>query len=697
MLFLSLMKRLPFFCLALLCLIGNFSKAQTTKVAELQKKLGRPMADSSRLRLLYELTAAYSSVDMEKKLYYARYYKKMAEQLKVDTMQVEALIDIGGYYGIQSKMDSALYYFSKGYKKARESHYEIGEARSLASIGFVYSKQDKYKNAVSNYFLALRIYKKHHHYKGINQCYINIGSIYFDSAQYALAETYFSAALKSYTEINDQKGIGAATFSLGNANKRLHHFNLAKSYYARSLQIRERLGDLNGIALANWGLGTLEIEQGNYDKALVNLEIALKHDRTLKNTYHETAVLVSIAEAYLGLKDFKNARNNAEMALSNGYAINSKNSRLNTYKILIKIAKAENDIRKAFRYQTEFIALGDSIENDKILKDMMQAEFKRVASENDGLTKDNRIIASENTDYFKTIIATSFLLLFVVILLFTYYKRNLEKNQTNKLLQKQKEEIASINSELQMLNHEVLSQMELTSAQNCELEKLNAVKNKFFSIVSHDLRSPLSTLQMLFRLYREGELDENEIGSLLLKLEESIYTTGSFLDNLLEWSKSQLEGMKINPVVFDLTAIITQNLDLSDSQIRLKELDIQNLVDGKAIMVYADPNMISVVVRNLISNSIKFCRPADTILLDILENETVAVLTVKDTGPGISENDMQKLFSLEHTVSKGTHGEKGHHIGLVLCKDMIEQNKGRISVESRIGGGTIFRVELPKY
>jgi signal transduction histidine kinase len=131
-----------------------------------------------------------------------------------------------------------------------------------------------------------------------------------------------------------------------------------------------------------------------------------------------------------------------------------------------------------------------------------------------------------------------------------------------------------------------------------------------------------------------------------------------------------------------------------DSQIKLKELKIENLA-SEADTAYADPNMADVVIRNLLSNCVKFCNPGDSIVLELIKKEEKVLLSIRDTGPGISQKDLDKLFSLEHTTSTGTSGEKGHHLGLILCKDMIEQNNGKIWVESTVGVGTVFWIEFP--
>jgi signal transduction histidine kinase len=279
-------------------------------------------------------------------------------------------------------------------------------------------------------------------------------------------------------------------------------------------------------------------------------------------------------------------------------------------------------------------------------------------------------------------------------LLALYYKRNLEKKANNVLLQEQKQEIAEVNEKLAAMNEELMTQMDIISAQNIELEKLNKVKNKFFSIVSHDLRSPLINLKSLFALYREGNLTEKELNELLARLEDTIYTTASFLDNLLEWSKSQLEGMLVKPSIVTLQHIVDDNIKLMEAQIKLKLLKVENKA-GADITVFADPNMINTVIRNLLSNAIKFCNVGDSVIFDAKLEDGRVICSISDSGPGISDNNKKNLFNLAHTISTGTAGEKGYHIGLILCKDMILQNNGSIAVESKLGKGTTFYITLP--
>lgn len=682
------------FCFVFLLLFCLPAFAQTTKVEELLKELQPKLPDTTRMRIYQQLTTAYGSVDQDKKYYYAVRYKAIAEKLKVDTLVVEAYIDMGGTHAIRTVMDSALFYFAKGYESARKIKYERGMARALASMGYVYEKIDNDNEAIDKYKEALRLYKKVNYAKGINQCYINIGGIYHDLGEYEVSQTYDFLALESYRKIGHEPGIAAALYSLGGSCLELGNIKEARQYFRESLEIRKRIGDLNGVALSTWGLARIDIKEGQFAKAIPNLEIALEIDIDIKNRYHESAVLISFARAYLGLKEFNKAKEYAKRAYKNSEIMESISMKSKAVWLYIQIEEAQGNYKEAFQYQKNFIELTDSIKAEQKLNHLVLTEFNRVSSENEGLVKDNKIIATKNTSYVKTIFITSIVLLFVVILLVLYYKRNLEKKATNLLLEKQRDEIVAINKELEMLNEEIITQMEITAVQNSELEQLNMVKNKFFSIVSHDLRSPLSMLKMLFGLYREGQLNESELSELLAKLEDTIYTTSVFLDNLLEWSKSQLDGIVVNPSVFEIGSLVRENIQLMETAVRLKGLKIEHNI-GENTTVYADANMINVVVRNLISNAVKFCNTGNIITVEAHNSTNRMFLTIKDTGPGMGEKDLEKLFNLEHTITTSNTGEKGHQIGLVLCKDMVEQNNGTIRVESKVGEGTTFYIELP--
>jgi signal transduction histidine kinase len=675
---------------ALLFFSGISSFAQTSKIDDLLRQLKSSDADTSKIKILRKLSAAYTSVDPVKKYDYANQFRLLGEKNKIDSVVSAAYIDMGVSYGVRSNLDSALYYFNLGYQKAKESNYIIGIARSLGNIGFAYDRQDRKRDAVKHYEESLRIYKKLNIRKSINQNITNLGSIYFDLGEYKTAQNYFQQVLESVKQTPDDKmGLAAALFSLGNTSRKLGKQDKALDYFKRSLAIRENIGDINGIALSNWGIGLALFNKKKYRQALPYFDVALKNNRKLKDIYQEGVVLMAIGDTYLQLKDLKKAEEYSKLGLERARESGSKGLIAQGLEQIVTVTKAQQKFAEALLYQTDYIAVNDSIDKSSTTKEVILNDLRRINTDNKNLESRNKKISAKIADYVVTISVITMLLLVVAVLLVLYYKKNLEKKTANALLQKQKKEIAEANEEL-------TAQMEIIYNQNAELEKLNKVKNKFFSIVSHDLRGPLNSLKMLFGAYREGGLNEQELGQLLMRLEDTIYQTASFLDNLLEWSKSQLEGMVVKATEIELVTIAQNNIKLMDSQIRQKQLHVENNI-GSDIAVLADPNMINVVIRNLLSNAIKFCSPGDNITFSAsLEGENV-VCTISDTGRGISEVDQANLFNLSHTISTGTAGEKGHHIGLILCKDMIDQNNGNLRVSSTLGQGTTFYVTLPAY
>lgn len=672
------------FCL--FCFIGiSFSQAQ--KVDSLLVVLNSKLPDEEHLMAMQQLSRAYLAVDVNQMVKHSRKYIRLAEKLEIDSLVADGYMDIATANVQTSKIDSALYYFTKGFEKSKEISYTTGIGRSLIGIGYSYDLMDLDAEAINKYMEAIEIYKKLNHLKGLNQCYINIGSLYFDMGNYKSAKIYFKKAYDSFKKAKDESGIGYAAFTMGNVSKRLKDFDKAKEYFKESLAIRQKLQDGNGLALVYWGLGSIEVERGNFGAGIEDLKLSLKFNEQFKNDYQIANVDLSLAQAYAGLKQYEEAYFYAKRALETGKRVNSKVMQASIYKTLIEIAEAKNDRSQAYQYQSDYITVTDSLDYEKTLSEINLAEFRRVNSENEGLIKNKESIESKNAEYLYTIIIISGLLAIVIVLLILFYKRNLERKATNAILEEQKEEITSINEEL-------TQQMEITSNQNLELEKLNAIKNKFFSIVSHDLRSPMATLKMLFELYRRGELNNDDLSDLIKQLEETIFTTADFLDNLLEWSKSQLDGITISPENFEIAALVEENLTIMGNSIHQKEIQINQSI-ASDVKVFADRNMINVVIRNLLSNAVKFCQNCDHISIFAEVNSKTVKIGIQDTGIGIDKKDLEQLFTLEHVVTTGTSGEKGHHIGLVLCKDMIEQNHGSINVESQHGEGSLFSIELP--
>lgn len=669
--------------------------AQNSKIDSLVTALSQQPSEVLKIPILIKLSQSLTAVDPDRKYIYANQMRIIAEKYKIDSIIPVAYLDMAMTHGIKTQYDSSMYYFAKGLLLAKKYKVPNQEARAYVGIGYTFDRLDNPLDAIENYKKALKIYKFEKNQKGLNQTNINLGSLYFDMNEIEIAALYFGEALKSFQKMKDQSGIAYGNFIMGNASRLLNKDADAYNYYSKSLKIRKSLGDLNGIALANFGLGELYLKQKNYQEAEKVLNIAIANNRALANKYQETVALSTLANVFLESKQLAKAEKTALSSYENAQAIHSIGLRILALEILVRIQKETRNYKKAFEYQSEVAVFKDSLKIQKSKNNFIFTDFKRMQNDNNSLEKNNEIISGKNLKYKKALYIITSLLLVVLLLLFLYLRKVAQKNKVNEMLKLKSEEITSINKILESVNEELLVQNDISKKQNIELEHINNVKNKFFSIVSHDLRSPIATLKMLFSTYFDGQLNQEQMNLLLKKLEENIFNTADFLDNLLEWSKSQLEGMVVTPESFQIQELMDVNLKILQAQIIEKSLLIQNKIDCTSTL-FADRNMINVVIRNILSNSIKFCNKGDAIILECLDKTSTVLILIKDTGIGIRPDEQQKIFKLEHAVSTGTSNEKGHHIGLVLCKDMVEQNGGKIWFESKIGTGTTFFIELPR-
>lgn len=233
---------------------------------------------------------------------------------------------------------------------------------------------------------------------------------------------------------------------------------------------------------------------------------------------------------------------------------------------------------------------------------------------------------------------------------------------------------------------------------NQRLHEANFTKDRFFSIIAHDLRSPFTSILGFSRLLNEeyDDFSNDERKMMIKQILSSTETTFQLLDNLLSWAKSQLGHTIFNPEYFDIEAVILEAINLAVPQARIKGISIKVLMIEKA-KVFADANMIRTVIRNLLSNAVKFSYEGNMITIEASRVKEKIKISISDTGTGIEPKTLKSLFNIEDKVSssKGTANEKGTGLGLILCKDFVEKNGGEISVESKLGKGSTFSFTVP--
>jgi signal transduction histidine kinase len=310
----------------------------------------------------------------------------------------------------------------------------------------------------------------------------------------------------------------------------------------------------------------------------------------------------------------------------------------------------------------------------KLLRDQIRFETETKDSQIAALTRmeENQKSEIRKQEFIRNILVVVVAL--TAILLFTVYRSGQRRKQINTLLLQHQEEMEKRSS---------------------ELEQLNQVKDKFFSIISHDLRSPINALAGLMDLLDKGAIEPHELPVAIKELRTRFNHTRSLMNNLLDWTVLQMDKMSLQAGSVELKNIVNENIELLGS-IQNKKIKMVNTVPGNAIG-YADSNTINLVIRNLLTNAIKFTNDGGEITIAAEAKGNEWVVSVRDNGIGMSDEIQKKLFDKINPYStRGTANEKGTGLGLILCKEFVEKNGGRIWVESKENSGSTFWFTLPK-
>jgi two-component system sensor histidine kinase/response regulator len=277
-----------------------------------------------------------------------------------------------------------------------------------------------------------------------------------------------------------------------------------------------------------------------------------------------------------------------------------------------------------------------------------------------------------------------------VAILFIFYGLFLIKNEMtgyqSRILKKHKA--------LQRKNLKIEQQKVELQAQAATLSELNALKNKLFSVISHDLKAPMYALRTLFRSVQQYDIPAVEVKKMVPDVLNDLNYTIGLMENMLAWTKSQMQGHSIKKENFDIGQVIVDVIHLLRLPAEAKQLSMEQHMEGP-VMVYADKEMTHLILRNLISNAIKFTPQCGTIKVGAMESDSFAEIFVQDNGKGISSKALEMINSKSFYTTKGTESESGTGLGLMLCREFLQKNEGKMHIESKEGDGSTFSFTLP--
>lgn len=601
-----------------------------------------------------------------------------------DTAYVNTLTLLSrSYYGINA--DSGFYYAKKALQYSDSMGYQKGKAESWRMIGNTYEMIGNYQEMLSAYHQSRLIAERIGSTDQVAKINMNIALFYKQMGEYDEALEQIGKDSVVYDANGDSSRLAYTYSHLSDVSLHRHEYDRALAYIHKAIGIAVALKDSLAVTSCTNDKGKILAAKGLYREALALHEQCMDYFLRRDDKLGEAGTFILLARTNLLLKDYFKAIRYASQGLDLARQLHRKKEIRDNGQVLADIYRAKGDNRMALHYFQLYKDYSDSLFNEQIRKQIFALEArygyeKKTDSLRDVAAKQE--VLQQHIDRAHTLqisIAIILILSLVIVAL---------------LLQRSRAVSRRSNKELSDKNSKIEQQKEAMEHQAVQLLLNNQQKDKLFSIIAHDLRGPLNSLKGLLDLLKENRLPESEIRGMMDELRRNVDYSSELVGNLLFWASSQLNGVVVTPVCLPLRQLVDEILNLYMKLAGEKNIMLKSDVDP-GLTAYADKDMIQVILRNLVSNAIKFCRKGDTITITGQRRGGFVEICVADTGVGIKEDILEKIRRKESITTYGTAREKGTGLGMLLCREFTEANGGFFRIDSEWGKGSWFYFTMP--
>ncbi|HQS05934.1 MAG: hypothetical protein B7X86_07815 [Sphingobacteriales bacterium 17-39-43] len=596
-----------------------------------------------------------------------------------DTGLVNLLNSISTEYMLV-KPDSMIYFATESIQIARKVKYPLGEARAIGNMAKAYYVKGSYDLSLKHAISAKSASEKINDKLGLAYALNSIGLIHLTQNKNEEAIQDFLKALKLATEINSVKIQASVYINLGLAYTEYNRPDVALKYLGIGLEHckKHSLNSYSAMLLNRMAETYYSLKK--YERALEHYRLVLSKPE-YKNSWEYSLAYSGIARIQFERGLLAEAIDNAEKALLYARQVNAKYDISRALKILYAAHQKQNDYINAFKYLELEKLYSDSLFNEAKEKEINRLHLQLKQSENLQLQKLNEQNREQLKFIRKVTIVIAALALFLLIKTILIFRFSRQKSK--------------LNHDLKIKSQAVEEQNQLILKQNVQLETLNQTKDQLFSIIGHDLRAPFGSILKAMEMMREGGLSEAELKFFLDGFYEKLRETSDMLDNLVTWASSQQLGINARPVSLDLSRQADEILSIYDILLKEKNIELKHFPSPDT-NVFADPDHVRIIIQNLIANAIKFTPQDGEISIFYTADADRIAIHIKDSGIGIPAEKISKLFNLagKEISTYGTKNEKGIGIGLLLVKRFADENAALISIESKEGEGSEFKVSF---
>ncbi len=629
-----------------------------------------PNDDTTKVNSYLFVSTVYQTLNLQKAAEYAGMAIEVAEKINNKYSLALTLSRLASVNTWKGKTTEAL----RGYiqeveiGKALNSDYLLADA--YEGIAYVYETEKEWAQALQYSFKSLDIAKKSGLQSDLAYAYHELGSVYLGLNDHLRAEQFIKKAKGIFTAGADTDRIALCNVDLAKVYIQMGYYNLAKPHLDTAVWLFKAWDEQFQVAETYQQLGQLAIKQSLYDDAENYFNQALGvYDVYPAAPADQVYALVGLGAVALGKKDYPKALAIFNTQMEKLKKLDDLEKQLECLQYMAVADSATGNFKEAFSYMQQSRSLYDTVYNQKKNRaaERMLIEFgiERQNSE-------NKILKSKYEEQQSRLIiilaASAVLLLGAIFLVFLYR----QKNSALKSIEKLQEE---------------------TAQRNREMLNTNNVKDKLISMIAHDVRSPLASVQNTLTLTREKILNTDEFAQLSQMLEMDIQHLMGMLDNTLLWAREQMIDIGVNKTTFKIHKVILDVIELYQQTGISKEVTIHNNI-SKDTEVFSDIDIISTVLRNILSNAVKFTPHCKHIYIEQTNLKSKILISVKDEGVGITDDVLKKINNKEFISTRGTDNEKGTGLGLLFSRDLLIKLGEDFQISSVLGKGTAITISI---
>ncbi len=598
-------------------------------------------------------------------------------QLSIDSGYKEgesrARLRLGDYYSDKGDSDNAIFNYTAGLDIAKELGNKDLSLRIMNNLAGENAYKGDYAHALTGYLKAIEIAEEIGNNKMLSIMNENIANLYASQKDYEQSLDFYKKVKKINGELGNEVIMAETLSNLASTYADMGKLDYAMFNINKSLAIFEKHKIIDWLAFTYEIKGKIYLKENKYKWALYWYNQSEMLHKDLDADRDKIDLFNGMAEAYLGQGRDSLSENFAHRAYEISDRIQFMEGTQKCAYTLYRINKNKKNYSQALSFHELYQKLSDTLSRNENKKSLTMLKTKtQYDKQKQMLIEENEKALAKQERYI--IAALVILVVSIIITLLVYRAEVIQKR----------------------LNKELEGKKEILEKRESELQESNETKTKLFSIIGHDLRGPVGALQELLRLYSDGDIETDEFLEFVPKLREDVDHVSFTLNNLLSWGHTQMNGAVTKPSLMALESLVSENIKLLSEVAKKKSIKIVSELTENTL-TWSDSNQIDIVVRNLISNALKFTPQNGMITISARERGNLWEVSIKDTGVGMDKITVKNLFEKNSNITTyGTDNEKGTGLGLSLCKEMVEKNGGSIWVESALRKGSCFFFTLPK-